>query len=312
MKRSRAAHSLICFVLVLGVLSGLWGGSIAFAAQESDSVSFSPLPNQEEEPPVEEELPELTLGAKYANLRDISGSIFEFEVDVGIDNPGKDAQFFLDATPPSPDWRAEVWAGFYAEDKQVASITLGRFTAREKIRVRIIPETRYLPEPGEYIVTLEVSSTELGIKETIDLTAIVTGIYDFSMFTATGQLNTQARAGQDNHFEILLVNAGSQPIEHITFTSDKPGGWSITFEPDEIDILEPGDRREVNAIITPIEKAIAGDYAITLRAVDEYVADSLQLRVTVVTPTIWGGVGIGIAASVIVGLALLFRRLGRR
>jgi len=231
---------------------------------------------------------------------------------VGINNPGEDTQFFLDAIPPSPDWRAEVWAGFYAEDKQVASITLGRFTAKEKIRVRIVPETGYMPEPGEYIVTLEASSAELGIKETIDLTAIVTGIYDFSMFTATGQLNTQARAGQDNHLEILLVNAGSQPIEHITFTSDKPGGWNITFEPDEIDVLGPGDRREVDAVITPTQKAIAGDYAITLRAEDEHVSDSLQLRVTVVTPTIWGGAGIGIAASVIAGLAILFRRLGRR
>jgi len=285
-----------------------------FAAQESDSVSFSPLPSQEEPPPedAEEEKTELTLGAKYANLRDISGRSFEFEVDVEINNPGEDTQFFFDATPPSPDWTAEVWAGYYAENKQVASITMGRFTSKENVTVKLIPKSGYMPEPGEYIVTLEASSEELGIRETIDLTAVITGIYDFSMLTATGRLNMQARAGQDNHLKLLLVNAGSEPIENITFTSDERGGWSITFEPDEIDILEPGGRREVDAVITPTQKTIAGDYAITLGATNEHVSDSVGIRVTVVTPTIWGGAGIGIAASVIVGLAILFRRLGRR
>jgi uncharacterized membrane protein len=38
----------------------------------------------------------------------------------------------------------------------------------------------------------------------------------------------------------------------------------------------------------------------------------MQVRVTVLTPSIWGWVGIIIIVVVIVGLALLFMRLGRR
>ena len=62
----------------------------------------------------------------------------------------------------------------------------------------------------------------------------------------------------------------------------------------------------------PPEKAIAGDYSITLNSDSPKANDDVELRVTVVTPTIWGWVGIGIVLAVIVGLALLFRQLGRR
>jgi len=68
----------------------------------------------------------------------------------------------------------------------------------------------------------------------------------------------------------------------------------------------------VNGVIPPPTKTIAGDYNISLRAIGERASDNIELRVTVLTPTIWGGAGIGIAVAVIAGLAVLFKRLGRR
>jgi len=69
--------------------------------------------------------------------------------------------------------------------------------------------------------------------------------------------------------------------------------------------------KEVQATITPPEKAIAGDYVTTLRA--NWRGDSAQasFRVGVATSTIWGiyGVGlIGIALLVLVGAVARFGR----
>ena len=63
----------------------------------------------------------------------------------------------------------------------------------------------------------------------------------------------------------------------------------------------------------PRTGAIAGDYNILLSANSEdYTPDSLRIRVTVLTPGIWGWISIIIVVVVIAGLGVLFWRLGRR
>jgi uncharacterized membrane protein len=51
---------------------------------------------------------------------------------------------------------------------------------------------------------------------------------------------------------------------------------------------------------------------LTLNASSEKASDKIELRVTVETPTIWGIVGIGIIVVVIIAVAIIFTRLGRR
>jgi len=99
----------------------------------------------------------------------------------------------------------------------------------------------------------------------------------------------------------------------MTFSSTKPEGWEITYTPKEIDSLGAGLTQEVDVVITPPDKTIAGDYGITLRGLAEQgLSDTIELRVTVLTSTIWGWVGILIVVVVVAGLAVLFWRLGRR
>ena len=66
--------------------------------------------------------------------------------------------------------------------------------------------------------------------------------------------------------------------------------------------------------ITPASNAIAGDYIVTLtgRADDVTDSETIQLRTTVETSSIWGFVGIALIALVLIGLFLVFRRYGRR
>jgi uncharacterized membrane protein len=112
---------------------------------------------------------------------------------------------------------------------------------------------------------------------------------------------------------VLLINSGTAAVENITFSSIKPEGWEITYNPEEVDLLEAGLAQEVDVVIAPPSKAIAGDYSVTLYADGkQYSADYLTLRVTVQTSTIWGGAGVAIVVAVIAGLIVMFMRLGRR
>ncbi len=304
MSRSRVVHYLLCFVLLLGMLGCLVGNRVVLATQEGSNGSFLSSLNQEQPSPEEK----LELSCLYPVMRDISGESFEFKVELKWQ--GSESKRFDLATTVPPKWRAIVLRDY--EDKEAPAIELepGK-TYPDAVRVRFAPIAGELPEEGEYVVTLEASSGD--IKETIELKAIVIALYRFAFYTATGRLSTEVTAGEDNHLSVMLLNTGTAAIENISFTSSKPSGWNITFNPDEVESLEPGLAQEVDVVIKPPRKTIAGDYMVTMVAISKDLPKrEFELRVTALTPTIWGWVAILIVLAVIAGLGVIFRRLGRR
>ena len=78
-----------------------------------------------------------------------------------------------------------------------------------------------------------------------------------------GVLSARAEAGKEASIPIVVTNTGTAPADEIELTSSAPSGWKISFEPKTIDRIAPGQNKEVQALVTPPEKAIAGDYAPT-------------------------------------------------
>lgn len=278
----------------------LLGGLLAIS-QPSAVLAQNETPSEEE----------VKISAKYPKVEIISGEIAEFEVELaypGGEIGGEPRVFDLVATGPK-DWYIEI-TPTYPKDKRIASIELKPgYTVGEKIMVVTAPA--YMPEPGEYIITLEVISEE--IKGTFELTVIVTARYSLALVPATERYNTSATAGKDNYFSIEVWNLGTAAIDNVTFSSLKPTGWTIDFSPYKVDLLAPGDSQTIDVNIKPPPKTIAGDYSITLKSSGEQAtAERLDIRVTVETPTIWGWVGVGIIVLVIAGLAFVFMRFSRR
>lgn len=312
----RPTRYVFCFVLLFAMLSGLLGGSVVLAAQEASNGSAS-LPPSQEEPPSEEETPpeeppkaEFEATARYPIMRAVSGQSFTFEVSLTW--RGTEAKGFDLAVTTPVGWVGEIKPAY--DDVVIESITLqpGK-TYPDTINVVLSPPPAELPEPGEYKATFNAGSGEL--KASVELTAVVTEIpltYNLYVSTANLRRNMDARAGQDNHLTVTMQNYGTGTLENITFTSTKSEGWSVTFTPYKVDALEPGLQQEVDIVIAPPAKTIAGDYDVLLRFNSEKATYTLEMRVTVVTSTIWGAAGIGIAVAVIAGLVVLFRRLGRR
>lgn len=306
MNRSRAARCLTCFVLLFTVLGGLLGGSVVFAAGEDASGSVSPPPGQEEPPP---KAP-VNIANKFPTLEGIASDIFEFEIMLEPSAEEYAVKYDFNIIAP-PGWETEIWSSY--PQKRVSSID---FTAErviaEEITVNAFATPGKSPEPGLYVITLEMESEAGDLKASIDLTAKVTASYTFGIYTETGRLSAEAKSGEDNHISIFLLNEGTADVEDISLSATGPEGWSITFDPNKIDSLEPNLKRQVDVVVNPPKRTIAGDYPITLKANSERGADSLEMRVTVLTSTMWGWAGIGIAAGVIAGLIIMFRRLGRR
>ena len=133
------------------------------------------------------------------------------------------------------------------------------------------------------------------------------------MGTAGGTLNTSVTAGTKTPIDFLVGNAGTAPIRNLAFVTKKPSDkWTVEFKPDKIDALNPGEVREIKMEILAPDRTIAGDYLLTLTANAAEATKSSEFRVTVSTPTIWGWIGFGIVGLVVLGLAIVFFRLGRR
>ena len=106
--------------------------------------------------------------------------------------------------------------------------------------------------------------------------------YELALIPSAGRYDTIGRAGEAREFSVGVVNLGTEAITNITFSSIEPAGWTIGFSPDKLDLLEPLESQEVNAIIKPPEDIEAGVYMVSLRALgEEASSEKLDIKVDV-------------------------------
>lgn len=258
-------------------------------------------------------IPVLGLSAKYATLEATSGGSYEFEIELHYYDPALSpaVNFTLTATGPK-DWDVYITPS-YPKDKKIKDVRLDPgMLAGETVLVTAAPPYWLQPEPGIYPIKLVVSSPAL--SSSIDLKAIVTAKYDFTMAPPQGGLySTTATSGKDNSYAMVLTNYGSAAVEDISFSADKPDGWTVTFAQDKVASLKANETQNVDVIIKPASNAIAGDYMLTLHATGKQATASIMdVRVTVQTPAIWEWLGVAIIVLVVVGLTFVIMRFSRR
>ena len=269
---------------------------------------LSPVLAQDEEASIE-------LTADYYKLEIISGQGVDFTIQ--IEYKGTEARVFdLTATGPA-DWTTSITPS-YPQDRQILDIRLeppaeDESSTIENIAVTSAPAAWITPEPGDYPITVEISSGDL--QASIEFTAVVTSIpasYAMYLTTSDGILSTAAQAGETNYFTIIVANNGTGDIDSVSLSTNKPKGWSVELSPTNINSVPANNFQTVEMNIKPPTDAIAGDYEIIVRAAGTQASDSLEIRVTVKTSAIWGWVGIGIIVLVIAGLGVIFMRFSRR
>jgi uncharacterized membrane protein len=94
-------------------------------------------------------------------------------------------------------------------------------------------------------------------------------------------------------------------------TASSPTGWKVEFDTPSVTV-PAGKEVQVVAHVTPSSDAIAGDYVTTFKATAPVATAEADVRVTIQTSLLWGIVGIGLIALVLIGLWWTFQRYGRR
>lgn len=250
----------------------------------------------------------VTLTATYPDLRGPSGESFEFKI--AVTNEGSEDQTFSFSAEAPRDWEVTFHPAYEQRLISALGVKAGK---SEDIKVQLTPSL-YV-SPGTYFATVKAASGNIegAVKLTITVFEKERELTkELEMLTLTGRLDTEAIAGRETYLPLLVTNRGSAELERINFYATKPEGWTVTFTPQTIPSMVPGESREVAVVIMPTSKTIAGDYSLTLRGNAIGVADSIELRVTVGQSTVWGWVGLAIVLVVIAGMVTVFWRLGRR
>jgi uncharacterized membrane protein len=164
---------------------------------------------------------------------------------------------------------------------------------------------------GEYPFTVFADAGDL--QANLDLTAEVAGQYTLSVAGPDGRLSGNANAGKETTFPVQISNNGSASAQGIELSATAPSGWTVSFDPKVIDELPAGNQLETTVHLTPADKAVAGDYVVTIKAKPaDGAAKSADFRITVTTSTLWGVAGIALIAMAVGVVAMAVTRFGRR
>jgi len=243
------------------------------------------------------------MSTSYPVLQGPTDAKFEFSVEVESELE-KDSIFNLMVQGPE-NWDINFKPSF--EDKYISSL---RIKAKQSQTMAVEVRPYALAEPGRYPIKIKVSSENAQAEA--ELVVVLTGTFKLEAGTATGLLSLEAYQGKEANFSFYVKNTGSAPQNGVKFLSFKPENWTVEFKPEGFESIGPGELKQIEAIITPAEQALVGDYSVALSIEGEKVNKALETRITVRASTIWGWLGIAIIIFVLAGLVFLFVRMGRR
>jgi uncharacterized membrane protein len=252
-----------------------------------------------------EERPEATLTAepKLPTLRGTPRSTFDFRIT--IKNDSADAMLVNLSAQAPRGFQVTFKEGYGTQELTSLPVKAGE---SKDLAVDVKPP-QSMPA-GQYPVTVSLASESAKVETKLVLD--ITGQPAVSVTGENDRLSGEASAGTDKTFPFVVRNTGSAEARNLTFSASPPIGWKVTFEPKELAVLAPNGEQKVAAIVTPSEKAIAGDYMMTVRANGDGISESVNYRVTVVTSTMWGIVGLGVIAASLLVLLGAVGRFGRR
>src|SRR4051794_7308075 len=244
----------------------------------------------------------LSVTPQLPDLRGTSKSTFEFQIAIKNES-GKKVLVGLSAQAP-PNFDATFTEQYGSQELNAIPLDPGQ---SKDVKLKVRPPNTVAA--GKYKVNAKVSAEDASASS--ELVMDITGQPKIDVAGRDGLLSGRAEAGKETSIPIVLTNSGTAAADQIELSGSGPSGWKVNFEPKTLDRIAPNESKDVQALITPPAKAIAGDYQTTVRTSARGESSSQTFRVAVVTSTMWGIVGvalIGIALLVLVGAVAWFGR----
>jgi uncharacterized membrane protein len=166
-------------------------------------------------------------------------------------------------------------------------------------------------EEGSYPIAVAVTG-ENGASAGITLEAIVEGTPQLALATADERLDVSGEANREQRIPMIVANTGSAPLESVKLAGTAPSGWEVSFDPEAVDDVLPGETAQVAAVVKPSSDAVAGDYSLTVRASAGSLSSNTDLRYSIEGSRTLGIIAIGVIAAAFAVLAGVFVKFGRR
>ncbi len=245
----------------------------------------------------------LSVTPQLPELRGTSSSSFEYQLNIKNDS-GKKLTVSLSAQAPK-NFDTSFTEQYGTQELNAVPIDAGQ---TKDVKLKVTPPNT--ASAGDYKVSARVAAEDA--SATADLGLNITGQPRLDVSGREGLVSTRASAGQQSSMPVVITNTGTAPAENVELSGSAPSGWKVTFDPKTIERIAPNDNKEVQALITPTDKAIAGDYITTIRAAARGESASTNFRVTVTTSTLWGIAGVGIIGVALLVMVGAVARFGRR
>lgn len=254
---------------------------------------------------VGQEVPaKLKMTTNFPDLRGTATTAFKYRVTVTNDS-GRDATINLSADAPK-NFQVNFTEAYGSQ--QLTSIPIEAGKSKDLDASLTIP--RETPA-GDYKLSVHAKTEQASADLNLSLTIL--GQPRLGVSGEGGRLSGDAYAGQDSQLTVVLRNDGSEAARDIELSATAPEGWKTAFDPKTVPSLAAGASQDVKLTMTPSSRAIAGDYQMTVRAsATGGLSESANFRITVLTSTLWGAIGIGIIAVALLVVVFAVARFGRR
>jgi uncharacterized membrane protein len=245
----------------------------------------------------------LSLEPKLPSLRGSAKSSFEYPVTIKNDS-GKTLLVSLAAQGPQ-NFDTSFTEGYGSQELSSIPVEAGQ---PKDVKLRVRPPATV--KAGQYQVVMRVGAEDATAETKVVLD--ITGQPQLGIAGRDGVLSAAATAGRETSIAVEITNTGTAAADEVELSGSGPNGWKVAFEPKTITGLPPGQSKEVQALVTPPEKAVAGDYVTTLRATSRGENASASFRIAVSTSTLWGIAGVGVIGIALLILVGAVARFGRR
>ena len=243
------------------------------------------------------------LVADFPSLSGDPATPFTYSLTITNNTPAEQT-FTFDPTAPQ-GWT--VTASPTAEEKaQTVTIDAG---GTSDVKVTATPPAT--AEQGKYAIDVAVTAAN-GATGKISLEANVTGTPTLAMSTADQRLDAKGKADSEQRIPLIIGNTGTAPLESVKLAGTAPTGWNVSFDPAVVESVKPNETAQVTAIVKPSSDAVAGDYALTVRASVGSQSSNLDMRYTLEGSRALGLVAIVVIVAAIGALAGVFFKFGRR
>ena len=251
------------------------------------------------------ELPaKLTLTPQLPALRGTPKSSFDYTVSVKNDS-GRNLTISLAAAAP-PNFDTSFTESYGAQELSSVPIDAGM---SKDVKLKVRPPSSV--DAGTFPIEMTATSGDTTAKTQLSLEVV--GQPRLTIAGRDGRVSVpDAVAGQQRSVPLVIANDGTAAADNIELSGSGQSGWKVEFDKKAIERIAPGQTAEVNALITPTDKSLAGDYMTTVRASSRGETASTDFRVTVGTSAVWGMVGFGIIAAAIIVMFGAVARFGRR